>query len=125
MTLEQVAQKQINSIMDWENFSAAEKALAKVKNCWLNAKEFQDCRESFLREKCRELLEKSCQRVVKNYKNKNKCFIDLEGNSFYEYKINTGCICAKALICDKDPWIKVDLCIYIIDSIRDGESFEK
>jgi len=125
MTLEQVAQKQINSIMDWEDFSAAEKALAKVKNCWLNEKEFQDCREAFLREECRKLLEKSCRRVVEDYKNKNRYFIDLEGNGFYEHKSNTGCICAKALICDKDPWIKVDLCIYIIDSIRDGESFEK
>lgn len=125
MKLEQVAQKQINSIMDWGDFSNAEKALAKVKNCWLNDEEFEECRESFLRKKCREFLEQACQKAIENYKNKNKYFVDLEGNGFYKYSITTGCICAKALICDKDPWIKVNLYISVFDSMQDGESFEE
>ena len=82
-----------------------------------------------LRSSVRKYLKEASSKAIAKYKEGEFTFLDKEGCKFYEYYTNTGCISAKAFICDstpigESPWIKINLNIYVVDTINDGESFE-
>ena len=129
MKLKKLAKKQIDEIMDYENFTQAVESLKAVEHCWLNKYDVED-RESILRDKCRSNLEDAAQEVIERYKNDTPTFYDEDNCKFYEYYYNCGCVQVDARICDrtaigKKPWFRINLTIYAMNTFLDGESFKK
>jgi hypothetical protein len=129
MKLKKVAKKQIDEIMDYENFEEAVESLKAVEHCWLNKLDIDE-REQALRRKCRSRLEDTAQEVIYRYKNEVITFYDDKGCKFYDYDYDSGCISIRARICDrtiigKSPWFRINLTIYCMDTIMDGKSFKK
>ena len=132
MNIREVAQKQIDEIMDWEDFASASEALRSVKNCWINIDPLihDDERENVLRSKVRAELRRVADKCIERYENDKVTYLDTDGCKFYDWFSDSGCIRIEARICDpevvkEEPWFRINLIIYAMNTIFDGESFEK
>ena len=128
MNLKEVGKKQINVIMDNYDFRQAVIGLTAVEHCWLNREERMD-REYALRTKCRDRLEETLDTIAVKYENGYFSYTNPNDTDikYYDYGTNSGCISTEAFVCDNwdKPWIKINLKISVLDTIEDGEFFEK
>lgn len=119
MKIEEVAQKQIDEIMDTFRFSMVVEGLKANPACWLNKLEESE-RESALRKRSRELMRSVVETTIAKYRNSDR--------AHNETNVETGCMKATCVVANYDdpfPWIRVDLLAVLEATLMDGEQFVK
>ncbi len=116
MNIEEVAQRQIDEIMDTFRFSMVVEGLKANPDCWLNKFEESD-RESALRKRSREHMRNVVETTIAKYRN--------SGHAHNETNVETGCMKATCVvsIAYNKPWIRVDLRAILDATLMDGEQF--